>query len=179
MGGRGWGWGGGSTWVSLELLLHVNRHLIFVCLLYNESLCNVSFVDFRVHRHRRAHGAGQVPSGLRPAISQLRSPAIFPNIFPLSSRRCRGGGGGGIFNTHRPYASRIHRSPSSSFLPVPVLFSGEPPQEGIFQQLLLGELSEFFWHLESIQPLGHLVPFLLLSRRVCICPTATPHLEVD
>lgn len=113
---------GGSTWVSLELLLHVNRHLIFVCLLYNESLCNVSFVDFRVHRHRRAHGAGQVPSGLRPAISQLRSPAIFPNISPLSSRRCLGGG---IFNTHRPYASRIHRSPSSSFLPVPVLCSQE------------------------------------------------------
>lgn len=99
MGGRGWGWGGGSTWVSLELLLHVNRHLIFVCLLYNESLCNVSFVDFRVHRHRRAHGAGQVPSGLRPAISQLRSPAIFPNIFPLSSRRCLGGGGVSLTHT--------------------------------------------------------------------------------
>lgn len=100
-----------GTWVSLELLLHVNRHLNFVYLLYNELLCDFSF---------EGSWAGQVPSSHCPTQKSCLLPQHLPAILQKLP--------GQVFRTHRPYFSRTHLSPFS-FSPALVrpVFSVEPP----------------------------------------------------
>lgn len=98
-------------------LLHVN---IFVCPLYSELLCHFAFEDFSVDKR----SWGMVGTFCAKSYCQLRSPAILPHPFPLSSvLRMRPGQ---VFTTQ----TISLQDPSAPILffacPYPVL-SAEPP----------------------------------------------------